>query len=550
MTDKKDFTSIHDLGEFEHATDPEIDAQLTDEFESKTTVTSIEELDDDENGAEAFESSFESPEEEQDDQSFEEFSYDAEADSDFDRDDGDDNDETDNNDMYSEEQPEELSANFTNEPTGEIESNDFSELETDMSNDFGIEPDEPFIDSDPDTDPYATEPENTEQSEFLAEGTEELTANLAESSEEESLGLESEQSTEDFVENAPGELLEETPEEIPAAIPDDSPEEFPPQQLNESFEDQMSVVRTHPETYPETYQESPFHSASLGSLGSEDITSYTEQHMQEVAENISDNVPEIPKISTTYNDFKQEVENLSYAPSPEGTGPLFAVHLRGPLAYYKDHIQSILDEYQISVNLNEQTYSGPLQAGFVQISRLGEYIAIQLTNALCKYGISVETYFLEDIISNDEDIEELETRGVESEFNLPQNLQDHAEFEATNDWPEDDILITTTTGPKGYKVLKRCGVTQKIITLSRQDFKNLQVNLNEFFTDDVHLSGSSTLLDGLIKKMYEELKEDAKDQGANCMVNFKFEQNLDIDLVVLHFSADLLYLRKLHVYHT
>lgn len=529
MTEKKDFTSIHDLGEFEHAEDPETDAQfseednLEDEFLSKTTVTSLSDLDDDA----AFENEFdpnESDEPNDSPESFEEFSY----------------SESDSTDEFA---TESLIEDDNESSTGQFDTDTFSEDQFSMEsneefdsldsynddNSDGITEEniEDNNDSDPEADPEE-HPEVNEEDSFEFGSEPDLDSDL--------------DSPIDSELDSPIDSEIETETEQP---------EFPDQQLHESFEDQMQVVMPAKENYGHTtLQNSQASLSSIGSLGSDDIQNYTQQQMQEVAENISAQVPEVPRVITTYDDLKREVKNLSYAPSPEGTGPLFAIQIQGQLAHYKDHIQSILDEFQIQANLSERTYFGPLQAGLIQISRISEYVTVQVTNALSKYGISVKTFYLEDIISSHEDMEELESRGLESEFNLPQNLQDHAEFAPANDWPEDDILITTTSGPKGYKVLKRCGVTQKIITLSRQDFKNLQVNINKFFNNDVHLSGSSTLLDGLIKKVYEELKEDAREKGANCMVNFKLEQTMDIHLAILHFSADLLYLRKLHVYRT
>jgi hypothetical protein len=546
MTDKKDFTSIHDLGEFEHTDDPDIEAQLADEFSSKTTVTSLDELDDD-NGFGDSPLDEDPPEEFDDPESFDEFNYSADSD-DVSLDDptdpamemSGDLGETEG-DNWQDDQTESFGADSTETfDTDSTETdNTFSEDATsefstdDATSDFSMD----------DVNDLSDEAPAEISGEFAEETPEEVLENISDEMSVEATDSLEEQTTEDLIAMSEQDDIEN--EQI------EQVEEFPEQNANESFLDQM----TSPVAPVENFQSGQVmpssneyeSSVAMGSLGHQELEQINTKHMMEVADSISDNVPEIPSISTTYNDFKQNVENLSYAPSPEATGPLFAVHIKGSLFNYKDHIQSIFDEYMIGINLNEETYLMPLQSGFLQVSRISEFILIQLTNALSKYGFTIEAFYLEDIISP-ENVEDLESRGLESEYNLPQNLADNANFAEKNDWDEDDILITVTSGPKGYKVLKRCGITQKMITLPREDFENLQTNLNQFFNDDVHLSGSSTLMDGLIEKIHEELKEDARSKGANCMVNFKLEQTLDINVVILHFSADLLYLRKLNEY--
>lgn len=551
MTDKKDFTSIHDLGEFEHSDDPDIEAQLADEFHSKTTVTSLDDLDDDAGFGDTPVDE-DPPEEFGEEDAFDEFNYSS--------------DEATDPAMVMPEDSEE--STFEESSEASFESSD-EWAENSDEDEFPNNDEDSFEDQNEFPEEAIEDPSEDFQDEATASFTEEPTGEFSiEDSEDSSEDSEEEDSnqfaedSEDFGENqdldtTEDQLEEEVQQELQKIDEEDHAEEnstedeFPAQSPQESFLDQMSSPVPPVENFQSGNVMSSSNefqtSLSAGSMGQQELEGYDSKHMATVAEGISDSVPEIPRISTTYDDFKQNVENLSYAPSPEATGPLFAIHIKGSLYNYKDHIQSIFDEYMIDINLNEETYLMPLQSGFLQVSRISEYILIQLTNSLSKYGFTIQAFYLEDIISP-ENIDELESKGLESEHNLPQNLADHAEFAEANDWDEDDVLITVTSGPKGYKVLKRCGIAQKMITLSRQDFENLQANFTKFFSDDIHLSGSSTLMDGLIEKIHNELKEDAREKGANCMVNFKLEQTLDINVVILHFSADLLYLRKLNEY--
>ena len=58
-----------------------------------------------------------------------------------------------------------------------------------------------------------------------------------------------------------------------------------------------------------------------GSIGEKDLVDINSKHMSSLSEGMSENIPEITRIMTTYEDFKKNIESLSYAPSPQATGP-------------------------------------------------------------------------------------------------------------------------------------------------------------------------------------------------------------------------------------
>ena len=85
------------------------------------------------------------------------------------------------------------------------------------------------------------------------------------------------------------------------------------------------------------------------------------------------------------------------------------------------------------------------------------------------------------------------------------------------------MLVTTSTHLEGYKIIEHLGVVRGIIVRSRNIFANIAGGLQTLLGGNISIY--TELCERTRQDAYNQLVEQATHQGANAIINMRYDAN-------------------------
>jgi uncharacterized protein YbjQ (UPF0145 family) len=88
---------------------------------------------------------------------------------------------------------------------------------------------------------------------------------------------------------------------------------------------------------------------------------------------------------------------------------------------------------------------------------------------------------------------------------------------------KDLMLVTTSTGLEGYKIIEHLGVVRGIVVRSRSLFGNIAGGIQSLFGGNITIY--TELCEKTRQQAYELMVEHANEQRANAIINMRYDAN-------------------------